>query len=404
MSLVTLRAESLRQAGFYVPAFEIKITGANLPQDVVRDVIQVTYKDNIREIDSVEFVVNNWDTTARAFKYVGSETPASLQGSSPESQRQRLFDPCRNDFELYMGYQGDLRLMTRGDITTLEPSFPSNTAPVLTVRGLNVLHRLRRKQYTTFFEHRRDSEIARRIAALRDPDTHERRFPIPIDIDQEALGREHPEDYVAQNNQYDIDFLLARARERGYVVFVHPVRNPRTGRVEDHLYFGPSHTNMHLPLRDVTYVLEYGTSLVEFKPTMNVANQVGSVTLRSWNRRTRRRIRETVTLQDRRIRINRDLIEMLGECNLRSEVVTRQPAFCDCNASLRALSMLLDKFKELVTATGVSIGLPNLRAGQRVRIEGVGSRFGGTYFITETTHTCDDNGYLTRFSARRESQ
>jgi phage protein D len=161
---------------------------------------------------------------------------------------------------------------------------------------------------------------------------------------------------------------------------------------------------MHLPLRDVTYVLEYGTSLVEFKPTMNVANQVGSVTLRSWNRRTRRRIRETVTLQDRRIRINRDLIEMLGECNLRSEVVTRQPAFCDCNASLRALSMLLDKFKELVTATGVSIGLPDLRAGQRVRIEGVGSRFGGTYFITETTHTCDDNGYLTRFSARRESQ
>ena len=43
-----------------------------------------------------------------------------------------------------------------------------------------------------------------------------------------------------------------------------------------------------------------------------------------------------------------------------------------------------------MTATGTTVGLPDLRAGQRVRIKGVGSRFSGTYFVTKTTHTIND--------------
>jgi hypothetical protein len=44
---MTLRDQSKRQGDFYVPRYEIKIAGANLPQNVVRDVLQVTYSDNI---------------------------------------------------------------------------------------------------------------------------------------------------------------------------------------------------------------------------------------------------------------------------------------------------------------------------------------------------------------------
>jgi uncharacterized protein len=38
----------------------------------------------------------------------------------------------------------------------------------------------------------------------------------------------------------------------------------------------------------------------------------------------------------------------------------------------------------------------------QVKIEGIGSRFSGTYFIKESTHTINDSGYITRFTARRE--
>ena len=68
MPVVTLRDESKQQGDFYVPRFEIKIAGANLPRDVLRDVVQVTYKDNVKELDSFELTVNNWDAEHPGFQ------------------------------------------------------------------------------------------------------------------------------------------------------------------------------------------------------------------------------------------------------------------------------------------------------------------------------------------------
>src|SRR5439155_10368447 len=173
MPVVTLGQESrerraLDGSSFYVPYFEIKIEGAGLPRDVLRDVSQLTYKDDIKALDSFELTVNNWDPTTQSFKYVGAETADSLQGNTPESLRFRLFEPCNKTVEVWMGYVGDLHLMVKGSFTTMEPNFPSGGAPTLTVRGLNVLHQLRRKQYTGSWGDKQDSEIAQNIATLRD--------------------------------------------------------------------------------------------------------------------------------------------------------------------------------------------------------------------------------------------
>ena len=54
---------------FYVPNFEVKIEGHDLRDDIVRDVIQVTYKDNVKEIDSFELTINNWDAQEGKLKY-----------------------------------------------------------------------------------------------------------------------------------------------------------------------------------------------------------------------------------------------------------------------------------------------------------------------------------------------
>ena len=67
-----------------------------------------------------------------------------------------------------------------------------------------------------------------------------------------------------------------------------------------------------------------------------------------------------------------------------------------------ARDILLGHACELVKAQGTVIGLPRLRAGSRVLCDGIGSRLAGEYFVTETTHTLNASGYLTRFTARRE--
>jgi phage protein D len=404
MQIVTLEEISRQQGGFYVPQFEVRVRGVGLPRDVLRDVTQLTYKDNIKEIDSFELTVNNWDPTTRKFKYVGSEDEKSLA----ENPLHRVFDPCNHEVEIWMGYLGGLRLMLKGNFTTLEPNFPSGGAPTLAVRGLNVLHQLRGKQYTTVWTKVRDSEIATKIQTLIDPGPPQRkRFPRPIETLPEKQWRQREPElpYVAQDSQYDIDFLFQRARERGYVIIVleaDPLR--RRPRRPERLYFGPSEEGQTSGLRDVMLELKWGVSLIDFKPTLTTANQIRSVTVKGWNRATRQRIQETVNLDDRRLNLNRDLHEVLKKCDPREEVVVDEPVFTAAQAREKAAAILKDRHKEMVKATATCVGVPDLRAGQWVKIAGFGSRFSGTYFITDTTHTIGDGGYTTRFGARREEQ
>jgi hypothetical protein len=54
-----------------------------------------------------------------------------------------------------------------------------------------------------------------------------------------------------------------------------------------------------------------------------------------------------------------------------------------------------------LSASGASIGIPELLAGTLIEIHGYGKRFGGEYVVTGTTHTIGDSGYTTRFECHR---
>src|SRR4029077_17971052 len=86
----------------YVSYFQVKVAGRPQGQDVVRDILQVSYKDNIKEMNSFDITINNWDAETRDFKYSDGD----------------LFNPGK-ELELWMGYYGKdrLRLMVRGQIT-----------------------------------------------------------------------------------------------------------------------------------------------------------------------------------------------------------------------------------------------------------------------------------------------
>ena len=150
------------------------------------------------------------------------------------------------------------------------------------------------------------------------------------------------------------------------------------------------------------FELRYPGSLIEFKPTLTTANQVKSVTVRGWNRKTKEPINETVTLDDPKLNRNTDLYGLLKKCDPREERVVNEAIFTRKQARDRAIVLLKERQKDMVKCTGSTVGLPQLRAGRKVHIKGVGPVFSGTYFITETTHTIGANGYTTNFSARRE--
>ena len=135
-------------------------------------------------------------------------------------------------------------------------------------------------EFTTAWTDKKDSEIAKDIGQRTD--NGRKRFPLPVVVDDNALGKEKPIPLVTQHNQYDIDFLFQRARMRGYVVFVQE-EDRTTGRKRQ-LYFGPSQAGMIPGLRDVSFELRWGASLMEFRPKITTANQVSSVTVHGWHR------------------------------------------------------------------------------------------------------------------------
>ena len=147
-----------------------------------------------------------------------------------------------------------------------------------------------------------------------------------------------------------------------------------------------------------------GKSLIDFKPTLTTANQIRSVTVNGWNRRTGRAISEKVTLDDRDLNRNRDLYELLKKCDPREEVVVEEPVFSPRQSARPGQGDPHGSAK----GDGQSQRDYRRSAGsacrKKVQIEGLGARFSGTYFITETTHTIGNNGYTTKFNARREDE
>ncbi len=360
---------------FYVPYFEVKIGEKPLQRDVVRDITTVSYKDNIAEIDSFEISISNWDAQKRDFKYSDGD----------------LFLPGKK-VELWMGYYGRdrLRLMLTGEITSLRPSFPAGGSPTLAISGLNLLHRLRKSQQSFAYVNKTDSQIAREIA---------NRIPIDIVTDNNAEAQEEKYPYMLQQNQYDIIFLMERARRIGYDLFV--IEQGSNGSAQQSaLFFGPSENVKH-----TTYELKYGLSMMEFSPTLTTANQVGEVTVRAWDKVKKEVIEEKATRSELKTKGvgsagNQQAIEQAF--NQRQEIVANKPVTSKTEAKKLALETLENIAKDMVKATCSTVGVPDLRAGGIVMISGVGKRFSGRYFVTATTHSIGDSGYTTQFECRRE--
>ena len=78
---------------FYVPVFELRLRGRPVAKDVIRDVISVTYKDNIAEIDSFEVVINNWEPTPG--RSSTPTTPCSTPAQGRASARATAARPSR---------------------------------------------------------------------------------------------------------------------------------------------------------------------------------------------------------------------------------------------------------------------------------------------------------------------
>ena len=142
-------------------------------------------------------------------------------------------------------------------------------------------------------------------------------------------------------------------------------------------------------------------------PAVKTKGQITRVVVRGWRpggRGDDRRVVGTATFQDAGLELpDAHLVEAIDTA-LREfeEQVVEDPIENQAEADAKAHGLLRRKLQDLITATGSTVGTPRLRAGKTIAVKGVGTRYSGTYVLTETTHKVNASGYTTEFKARME--
>ena len=161
-----------------------------------------------------------------------------------------------------MGYRDNMKTLFKGEITGLEPEFPNDQSPTLTVTGYDRRHRLMGKRKSRTFLNMKDSEIANQIAGD---------WSLTPKIEDTRVSL----DYVLQNNQSDFEFLQERARRIGYEMVV----------TDTSLHFRPRKSDGSAVL-----TLSRDVELLDFSARLTTMGQVEEVNVQGWNAKDKKEV------------------------------------------------------------------------------------------------------------------
>jgi phage protein D len=139
------------------------------------------------------------------------------------------------------------------------------------------------------------------------------------------------------------------------------------------------------------FVLKLGRDLLEFTPKLDIAQQVSEVRVVGWNSEFKKEIIEYANEEDIKD-VDRD--GKTGAQTIQSvckeEVVKEVRTSVQNNEEAKLLAKSILSYS-IVQAQCRAIGIPELRPGQVIRIEGVGDLFPRKYYVDKVIHKLGGN-------------
>jgi phage protein D len=369
--MASLLSSGIPSTDYYAPDYKIEVEGQEIDPESKGDVLDLKVTMDIANLTHFDITVNNWDDKHLAFKYSDTTT----------------FD-LGNRVHVQMGYAGALLSMVQGLITSLTPSFPDSGQPTLAVSGQDRMVKLKERKpkdgEQKKFVNQTDSDIVQVIAV--------RNGLVP-----KVQQTTEKHDIVVQKNQDDATFLMERAKRIDFDCFIGV--DPDTGK--DALYF-QSPTDARDSKKVRVYVFEWGKSLISFNPTISLNKQVGKVTVKGWDPNTKSIIKYTAGPSDLPTSGGGENGPSAIQTRFqdREDIVVDQPVTSQQEAKALATALLRERAYNYITANGQVIGIPDLRPGDNIEVQGLGKRFSGQYYVTKAQHALGNSGYHTTFEVR----
>ena len=342
------------------PAFALRVGGLPLLPDIAADVVAVSAHQDVGLPGMFTVRLIDWNPDLRSMPW--SNGPPFIPGAA---------------VEVRLGYVGALSTVLVGEITGLELEIDGDSPPMVVVRGYDRRHRLMRGQRTRTFVGLTDGDIARRIGTDHG---------LAVSAGVTPVRSAH----VFQHNQTDLEFLTQRARRIGYEVGI----DDRT------LLFRPR-SRPRVP----TAVLRRDVDLVSFAPRLTTMGQTAGGVVQGWDpARPDEQLRAVVGTDDPE---GRGGLAAAGPTAGAFDTGNRtliRPMADRAEAQALARSLADDTQPWRITGPGTCIGRTDVRAGEVVRIEGLGGRFSGDYAVTSARHSFTPTaGYRTDFQVERRS-
>ena len=272
--------------------------------------------------------------------------------------------------EVRLGAREELapRTLFKGQVVTVEVDFGSGGCSIL-VRAFDRSHLLHRSRKVRTFQNQTASDIVGNVVR-------------EAGLEAECQDSGQPYDFIQQDNESDWDFIWRLAERIGFEFIVEDTK-----------------AMFRKPTPDGGVELEYPKTLTTFKPRVTAIQQVGEVTLMAHDPRTKQVIeaRASTPEQIAQIGVARDTVaHAFDDASLH---VATEPVKSAAEGNALAQALLDKLANGYIAATGVAPGNPELKAGTKINVTGVGTKFSGSYRIAHSTHVLRGGGsYETHFA------
>lgn len=351
--------EGAGSLSFQAHEFVVKLDGADLGQQTMDDVVELTVENSLLLPDLCTIQFHCWDSQNLEFKWLNDDMFA-----------------VGKKIEIKGGYGSQVSTLFIGEIVGLDMDLSALNAPTFLLRALDKSHRLHRGRKSRSFVQVKDSDLVRQLigeAGL----TH--------GTIEETTGVHA---WVFQNNQTNWEFLYARAHRAGFRLSVE----------------GDGKVNFQKVTDDgtVAVTVQWGNQLRSFRPRVSAGHQVNSVKVRGWDRQQKQTIlgESTHASGVPQIGTNTQGGEVASTAFGSSEMhIVDQPIYSQEEANVLAQSILDDIAGEYIEGDGLCDGNPALMPGKLIEIGNSVPKYNGKYHVTSTTHTFTPaEGYTTLFS------
>ncbi|GAA3405710.1 phage late control D family protein [Paenibacillus hodogayensis] len=270
--------------------------------------------------------------------------------------------------DISLGYVDKFAPVFSGYITSVTADFQEADGASLIVSGMDLSFFMMKGTRMQTWNEKKYSDIVTEIASRHKATAH-------IDATTDVLPT------ISQNMMDDFHFLQHMASLLHYDFFV----------VGKHLYF-------RKPLTQTTPVvtLAWGKELRALSIERNLADQLTGVKIRYWDDKEQKVVLNeagAIAKLGGNAKTGKDILASIGEYTetlyMNASSAGEAKNYADAYLNNRAM--------KLVSGTGESIGIPEIRAGRYLKIEGAGKTYNQPYYITSATHLLDGDGYVTQF-------